>query len=283
LSSYSRKEIQVPKKHQQNRSGTNRYSTREYHQEITHEKTPQGEKKHTVTHTTEAGAAIGSVAGPEGAIVGGTAGAVAGTGAKVAGAGANTLAAPGNFIGSHSAGGVLLSSLLLLTLATWQGFGKPTLDAAWNGVPWNTTIDGKLILGGIAFCVVMAMIAESNDDAHSLIVWMLVALWIIFVVMNGSSTISSIFNWFSSGTKTTTTTPTQTPNPIPTSVTQQINKDFGIQNAIYPGYGGNLGLQSLQQQLANINKLFTTPQQTPAHAPTNNQQQQMNNLITKNQ
>ena len=118
-------------------------------------------------------------------------------GANVTG---NVVQAPIDTVTSHSHEGVLLWSLLLLGMATWAGFGKPTWDVLiGNTQQWNTTISPRLVLGGIVFCVVLAMIADSSDDAATVIILMLVGMWILFVMMNGLPTIQSVFKWFQSG------------------------------------------------------------------------------------
>ncbi len=102
-------------------------------------------------------------------------------------------------ISKHSHEGILFWSFALLALATWSGFWAPTINTIWKGDPWQTKIDGKLILGGILFAIVLAMLADSSDDAASLITWMLVAMWLLFLMFNGGDTIKNFFGWFQSG------------------------------------------------------------------------------------
>ena len=115
--------------------------------------------------------------------------------------------APVQYVGGHSHGGVFLGAILLLTFATWDGFSKPMLDKIWNGTTAPTPIDGRLILGGVVFAIVLAMIADSNDAAGTLISVMLAGLWLIFLLENGvaiqkgqkipTGAIVNFFAWFS--------------------------------------------------------------------------------------
>lgn len=155
--------------------------------------------KHRAIRGAATGAMIGSAFGaPEvGAGIGAAGGAAVSAGSAVTGAATAPITGATGFVTKHSSGGVLTSGMLLLILATWAGFWKPTLiDTAWNGQPWKTPIDGRMILGGIVFIIVLAMIAGSSDEAHSLIVWTMVALWLIFAVMNGRPVMESVINWF---------------------------------------------------------------------------------------
>lgn len=115
---------------------------------------------------------------------------------KVAGVGGKAAAAPAKVIGSHSHGGVLFWSMTLLAFATWKGFWQPTINTIWTGAKWSTPIDGRLILGGIVFAIVLAMLADSSDDAASVIIIMLVGMWLLFLMFNGLTTIEAFFNWF---------------------------------------------------------------------------------------
>ena len=119
----------------------------------------------------------------------------------------NVASAPAQYVGGHSHGGVLLFALLLEAFATWDGFSKPMLDKIWNGTSAPTPIDGRLILGGVVFAFVLAMIADSNDAAGTLISVMLAGLWLIFLLENGiaiqkgqkvpTGAIVNFFSWFS--------------------------------------------------------------------------------------
>jgi hypothetical protein len=115
---------------------------------------------------------------------------------KVAGTGKSADTAPAKVISSHSHTGVFLWSTLLLVFATYKGFWQPTINTIWTGAKWSTPIDGRLILGGIVFAIVLAMIADSSDDAASVIIIMLVGMWLLFLMFNGLTTIEAFFNWF---------------------------------------------------------------------------------------
>lgn len=143
-------------------------------------------------------------------------GVAANAGAGIAQTGANAATAPVQYVGSHSHGGVLLFALLLLAFSTWDGFSKPMLDKIWNGTTAPTPIDGRLILGGVVFAFVLAMVADSNDAAGTLISVMLAGLWLIFLLENGialkngqkvpSGAIVNFFSWFSAHSQTSTKT-----------------------------------------------------------------------------
>jgi hypothetical protein len=170
------------------------------HQRETHEqvyRSPRGDT-HTVRHTTEAGAAFG----PEGALVGAGVGTAYKGGKAANRAARNAATAPVQAVTSHTHGGVLFWSLLLLVMATWSGFWKPTINVIWDPVhnDWNTTITKRTELGGVAFCILISFIANYNDDAGAVIELMLVALWLIFIMFQGTGTIKNTFNWFQGGT-----------------------------------------------------------------------------------
>jgi hypothetical protein len=90
------------------------------------------------------------------------------------------------------------------------------LDKVWNGTSAPTKIDGRLILGGVVFAVVLAMIADSSDGAGTLISVALAGMWIIFIVENGiaiqkgqkvpTGAIVNFFDWFSAHSQTSTKT-----------------------------------------------------------------------------
>ena len=196
----------------QRRETTHERRVREVHEE-THT-TPSGEK-HTIRHTTEAGATVGAVGGPVGAAAGAAGGAVVGTGVKAAKAGNDierkALTAPITAVTSHTHSGILAWGTLLLILATWQPFWIPTFAAMKDkNVQWNVTTTGKRMeLGGVAFVILMAFLANSSDDMEKVMTWLLIAFWVLFIIMNGTPTIKSIFTWFGQGgttTKKTTTT-----------------------------------------------------------------------------
>ncbi len=169
----------------------------------------------------ELGAAAGAVGGPAGAAGGAVVGAAAGAGVAatkaVNRAAVNATTAPVRAATSHTHSGILAWGTLLLIMATWQGFWSPTISAMRDkNVKWNVTDKGKRMeLGGVAFVILMAFLANSSDDMEKIMTWLLIAFWILFIIMNGTPTIKAVFTWFGQGgtTTTTKTTPTPAPNP----------------------------------------------------------------------
>lgn len=156
--------------------------------------------------------------------------------------------APTQFIGSHSHEGVLLFSVLLLVFSTWNGFFRPTINTIWTGAKWSTPIDGKLILGGIVFCIVLAMIADSSDQAASVIIVMLIGMWLLFIMFNGQPVIKAFFDWF--GT-----------TGLPLSATPSTTQE---QSGKVSGQVGNQGNQNPGANLTSGFGTFTTgTAQTP--------------------
>ncbi len=184
-----------------------------------HRQTVKDEHGGTIHRATETVSSsptpLGVGMGAAGA-VGAGAGAVGGAASNAVGA---SVQAPISIVQSHSHEGVLIGSLVLLVMATWAGFWKPTIvDTIWNGKPWSTPTDGKLILGGVVFCIVLAMIADSSNEAAAVIITFLVGLWILFIMMNGADTIKSLFTWFGAGTSSHYTVPTA---PTPSGQSSQ--------------------------------------------------------------
>lgn len=181
--------------------------------------------KHRAIRGAATGAVIGGAVGmPEvGAGIGAAGGAVSSATAPITGS--------SGFIAKHSSGGVLTSGILLLVLATWDGFWRPTLiDTGWLGEPWKTQIDGRMILGGIVFIIVLAMIAGSSDEAHTLIVWTMVALWLIFAVMNGRPVINGVINWFGAHSQQPAQSPQSSQSPAPPPKGQMTSVGARLEN-----------------------------------------------------
>jgi len=168
-----------------------------------------------VEHTTEAGAA--AVGGPAGAAGGAVVGAGVEGAKAVNKAGVAAATAPIQAVTSHTHSGIMAWGMLLLIMATWSGFWSPTIAAMRDkNVKWNVTDKGKRMeLGGVAFVILMAFLANSSDDMEKVMTWLLIAAWILFIIMNGTPTIKNVFTWFGQGGTTTTTTKTTTPTPAP--------------------------------------------------------------------
>lgn len=97
---------------------------------------------------------------------------------------------------SGSAGGVALSLLILLGFVTWKGYTLPFIDSMWNKKEFNHTISGWLIIGAILFIAVITAIA-STDEGEEL-AWLLVlGMWLIFIMFNGSTIIQTVFDTLS--------------------------------------------------------------------------------------
>src|SRR5258708_30555570 len=124
----------------------------------------------TVSGGAELGAAAGAVGGPAGAAGGAVVGAAAGAGVAatkaVNRAAVNATTAPVRAATSHTHSGILAWGTLLLIMATWSGFWSPTIAAMRDkNVKWNVTDKGKRMeLGGVAFVILMAFLANSSDD-----------------------------------------------------------------------------------------------------------------------
>lgn len=211
--------------------------------------------------------AAATAAAPEVAVPAAAIGAGFGAGATTTG---NIIQAPIDTVTSHSHEGVLLWSLLLLGLSTWSGFGKPTFDVlVGNTSTWKTQYPFQLIIGGVVFCVVLAMIANSSNEAETMIVFLLVAMWILFIMFNGLTTIESVFAWFKSGAGLNIVGGQASGNfgPLPQSVINAINTYqpqtptpvARIPGTVIPqGYGLNSGY---------IPPVFYTPSPTRTGGP----------------
>lgn len=169
----------------------------------------------TVSRGTELGASVGAIGGPVGGAVGAVGGAAAGAGVagakKINEAGVNAATAPVQAVTSHTHSGILAWGSLLLILATWNDFWIPTWNAMKDkNVKWNVTDKAKRMeLGGVAFVILMAFLANSSDDMEKVMTWLLIAFWIVFIIMNGTPTLKAVFTWFGQGG---TTPPPQNPS-----------------------------------------------------------------------
>ncbi len=166
-----------------------------HHKSRTVEKAKQGASIGRSTGVPGAGAVLGAT----GAVAGGAETVVI-TGAKTATlperAAASGVETSSGFVRQHSSGGVLVSSLVLLMLATWKPYWKPLMDTAWNNTPLKTEFPHSMIVGGVVFAIILAMIANSSNEGHTIIVWTLVAMWLLYLIFNGVPTLNSVFTWF---------------------------------------------------------------------------------------
>lgn len=98
---------------------------------------------------------------------------------------------------SGTPGMVVLIGGLLLVAVTYNDFWKPFFDTLMNGTPLKTNVDGKLVLGGILFIVIAAVIASTSPEAGGIMILMFVAMWIVYLVLGtGNEQVTSFFDWF---------------------------------------------------------------------------------------
>lgn len=114
---------------------------------------------------------------------------------------------------------VLLGGTLLVT-ATYDDFWKPYFNSLWTGAALKTNIDGRLILGGILFIVIAAVIASTSPEAGGIMILMFIAAWLVYIVQGtGGKQLTTFFNWFGPGSITggsaTSAGSSTNPNPKP--------------------------------------------------------------------
>ena len=96
--------------------------------------------------------------------------------------------------GPGAGGGVFFFALLLLILATWKPFWSPLIDTAWSGTSRKTTVPVQLVIGGLVFAWLLSLMAKASKQSEQVAIWMLVAMWLVFIMFNGGPTINAIFD-----------------------------------------------------------------------------------------
>lgn len=98
---------------------------------------------------------------------------------------------------SPNAGGIVLALFILLIFVGWSSFFSPLWNSIWNKKPFQSSISPWTIVGAIIFIFFMAILATSSDEGNTL-AWLLVlGLWTVYIMFNGSSEIAGFFNFLS--------------------------------------------------------------------------------------
>lgn len=113
--------------------------------------------------------------------------------------------------GNTNAGIAMLMATGLFLFATWKDVASPFLSSATNKTPY-TGMPVKSILGGVLFIVVVGIIASTSSTGSDIMIWMLLAMWLLFIMFNGSQQVSSLIKSISPSTANNSgsTTNTQT-------------------------------------------------------------------------
>ncbi len=98
---------------------------------------------------------------------------------------------------SGSAGTVVLVGTALMVTVTWNDFWKPYFDTLMNGTALQTNIDGRMVLGGILFITIAAVIASQSPDAGGIMIMIMVAMWLVYITLGtGGNQLNKFFSWF---------------------------------------------------------------------------------------
>lgn len=92
---------------------------------------------------------------------------------------------------THAGIAILLATGLFL-MATWKDVASPFINSAMNAKPYTGT-SPKIILGGVLFIAIIGIIASTGPTGSSIMVWMLIAMWLLFIMFNGSNQVASFF------------------------------------------------------------------------------------------
>lgn len=110
---------------------------------------------------------------------------------------------------------VVLAGGTLWMAVTWNDFWKPYFDSWANGAALKTNLDGRLVIGGIVFLIMLAIMAEISPEAGGIMILIVLAMWLVFIVKgSGSGQLNSFFGWFNMPS----TAQQQQKNPAPTQV-----------------------------------------------------------------
>lgn len=94
-----------------------------------------------------------------------------------------------------SAGMVALTSTALLMFATWDQFWSPMFQSLWTGNSFSGGTSWNMVLSGFVAIGVLSVIASQSDDAAGVIQLAIIAMWLVFIVMNAGNS-KSTFNKF---------------------------------------------------------------------------------------
>lgn len=99
-----------------------------------------------------------------------------------------------------SASFVMFAGGALLVVAGWSKFVQPILSSGWSGSKLSVTAqDAQIFLGGIVFLIILVGLASAGGDAAGFATLLVIALWLVFLIMNGTGTLSTVFNFLGGG------------------------------------------------------------------------------------
>jgi hypothetical protein len=98
---------------------------------------------------------------------------------------------------THAGLAILMASGLFL-MATWHDLGSPFIQSAMNKQPFTGSI--HIVLGGILFIGLIGIIASTSSTGSDIMLWMLLAMWLLFIMFNGSSQVSGFLSSISPST-----------------------------------------------------------------------------------
>lgn len=106
---------------------------------------------------------------------------------------------------STHAGIAMLMATGLFLFATWKDVGSPLINSAANKTPY-AGMPVKSILGGVLFIVVIGVIASTSTTGSDIMIWMLLAMWLLFIMFNGSGSLQGLLGSISPNTNTNSNT-----------------------------------------------------------------------------
>lgn len=127
-------------------------------------------------------------------------------------------------IGYTHAGTAILLATTLFIFAEWNTVFAGILKQA---IPNNQAFssasspDYKLLIGGVVFIGLIGIIASTGPTGSSIMIWMLIAMWLLFIMFNGAKTMHSVLGWLTPSQSSTSNS--NTPNQTNTSTNTSSN------------------------------------------------------------
>lgn len=98
---------------------------------------------------------------------------------------------------------VLVLGAVLLGFAEYHTLVLPAAHLVWNGkLDKGESIDWKSSLGLLVFLSFMVFVASLSEDFGGLVLVMMVGFMMVYFVEKGTGSLTALFKWFNSGSKT---------------------------------------------------------------------------------
>lgn len=109
--------------------------------------------------------------------------------------------------GTHAGMAILLATTLFM-FATWKDFGNPLINSALHNQPLSFGRPFPMIIGGVVFIVLIGVIASTSSTGSDIMIWMLIAMWLLFMMFNGTNQMKAVFGWLQGASSNSTSNST---------------------------------------------------------------------------